>query len=167
MGLRLRVGKKWKTGDELILHELSIPLKPLKRKKVGLVSWQKQTLGWVKLNVDGSSLRNPRSIGAGGVICDDQGTLKLAFAKYIGQGMNNAAEFLALYYGLLHCREPRFNNVEIEMDSLLIINWFKKGRCDIWYLEDFWEEIFVILSGMQVRFKHIYCEGNTSVDYLA
>lgn len=144
MGLRIRVGKKCQVGDDQVLLALSIPMKPLKWKQVHLVHWQKLVIGWFKLNVDGSCLGYPGRMGAGGVIRDEDGILKLAFAECLDLETNNSAELLILFHGLMECRELGIQRVEVELDSLLIVDWLekkKKGRCGIWYLEDYWEEI--------------------------
>ena len=96
--------------------------------------------------MDGSSLRNPGGIGAGGLIRDDEGNLTWAFAKELGHGSNNEAELIALFYGLQYCKDLVIRRVEIELDSLLVVHWLEKGRCDIWYLEDYWEKIQTLLS---------------------
>lgn len=87
--------------------------------------------------MDGSCLGNPRRMGMGGLIQDDLGRLKLAFAKSLDHGTNNTAELLTLYYGLKHCTELGLQQIEIEMDSLLIVNWLERNRCGLWYLEDY------------------------------
>ena len=45
--------------------------KPDKQHQVG--SWQKPPLGWVKLNTNESSLGNPRQVGCGGLLRNENG----------------------------------------------------------------------------------------------
>ncbi|XP_041004086.1 uncharacterized protein LOC121249440 [Juglans microcarpa x Juglans regia] len=92
-------------------------------------------------------------MGAGGLIRDDQGKLKMA-------------ELLALYYGLQHCLELGLQQIEVELDSLLIVNWLENKRCGIWYLEDFWEEIIQMLSSLRHKVRHVYHECNVGPDFL-
>lgn len=106
-------------------------------------------------------------MGVGGIIRDDEGRLRLDFAKGLSHGSNNEAELLALYFGLQHCKNLNLQRIEIELDSLLIVNWLEKGRCGIWYLEDYWEKIQQIISGLQVKITHVYREENIGADYLA
>ena len=55
--------------------------------------FQKRTYAqWVKLNVDGSALRNPLIIGDGGIFRQHNGEMILAFARPLGEGTNNPAE---------------------------------------------------------------------------
>lgn len=37
-------------------------------------------------------------------------------------------------------------NVDLEMDSMLIVQWVKKKRCGLWYFEDYLEGILDILA---------------------
>ncbi|XP_042964656.1 uncharacterized protein LOC122298876 [Carya illinoinensis] len=142
-------------------------VKHVKRKNFLLVKWMKPSPGWFKLNVDGSSLGNPGHMGAGGVIRDAKGNLIWAFAKELGYGLNNEAELSALYYGLLFCKDLDIGRVEIELDSLLVVHWLQKGRCGIWYLEDYWEKIQVMVETLEVKIQHVYREGNAGADFLA
>ncbi|XP_035547386.1 uncharacterized protein LOC118348919 [Juglans regia] len=93
---------------------------------------------------------NPGSCGIGGVIRDASGGMVQAFASYVGLGSNNKAELLALLYGL-----RRF------------VSWWNRGRCGVWYLEDFWEEIVELACTVRCRFQHVYREGNRAADWLA
>lgn len=43
------------------------------------------------------------------------------FEEYTGIGSNNRAELMALLFGLRRCKSHGFNNILIEMDSLLIV----------------------------------------------
>ncbi|XP_040988931.1 uncharacterized protein LOC121236547 [Juglans microcarpa x Juglans regia] len=106
-------------------------------------------------------------MGMGGLIRNEFGRLKLAFAKNLDQGTNNMAELLALYYGLKHCTDLGLQQIEVEMDSLLIVNWLEKKRCGIWYLEDYWEEILQILSSLRLKIRHVYRECNAEAGFLA
>lgn len=54
----------------------------------------------------------------------------------------------------------------MELDSLLVVHWLQKGRCGIWYLEDYWNKIQLILSTLEVKVRHIYREENAEADFL-
>ncbi|XP_035551127.1 uncharacterized protein LOC118349697 [Juglans regia] len=58
-------------------------------------------------------------------------------------------------------------NFGIETDSQLLVNWIIKGTCNIWYLEDFWDELHDYLRCMDYRIHHIFREGNVVADLLA
>lgn len=93
--------------------------------------------------------------------------MKFAFAAHLGRGTNNHVELRALLMGLCKCRNLGFDNIILELDSLLVVKWLKDGKCSLWYLEDFWEEISEILSQLNFQFQHVFREGNMAADFLA
>ncbi|XP_042965908.1 uncharacterized protein LOC122299590 [Carya illinoinensis] len=167
VGLRLRTSKRFSDGDDKVLRNLGIPMKVGHNTSPCLVKWNKPSVGWAKLNVDGSSLGNPGQMGAGGIIRDDKGRMMWAYAKEMEVGTNNEAELRALYYGLKYCKDLALEKIEIEVDSLLVANWLRGGRCSIWYLEDYWEEIQDILNTLVFKVMHVFREGNAGADFLA
>ncbi|KAF5450654.1 hypothetical protein F2P56_030985, partial [Juglans regia] len=167
VGLKLKAAEKWNKVDDAVLMDLGVPIKHKTRKEVRLVGWKKPRDGWYKLNTDGCSLGNPRRLGVGGVIRDEKGDLRLAYAEEIPEGTNNNAELISLLHGLRHCRDMGLQLVEVEMDSNILVNWLRKSICGIWYLEDFWEEIMQLLSSIRYTVQHIYREGNALADSLA
>jgi ribonuclease HI len=152
--------------DQAILKDLNLPVVSLSKSNFIAVSWEKLDLGWFKLNTDGSSLVNPGISGAGGLIRDHKGNLIVAFSEYVGIGSNNKAELLGVLIGLRKCKAMSLRNIVVELDSSLIVTWFEKGSCRVWYFEDFWEEIDLLLSGLNTQFNHVFREGNQAVDWL-
>ncbi|XP_041004153.1 uncharacterized protein LOC121249518 [Juglans microcarpa x Juglans regia] len=136
-------------------------------KQVCAISWHKPSPEWFKLKVEGSSLNNLGESGDGGVLRNHDGKLQFAFTEYTGIGSNNRVELMVFLLGLRRCKLYGFNNVILELDSLLIVNWLKEDRCNVWYLEDFWEEICSLLRDLNVQFQHVFREGNSAVDWLA
>ncbi|CAA2933935.1 nodulation receptor kinase-like, partial [Olea europaea subsp. europaea] len=59
------------------------------------------------------------------------------------------------------------NRLEVEIDSLIIVNWLRRKVCGIWYLEDYWEEIQYMLPIISCRIQHIYREGTSVADILS
>lgn len=129
----------------------------VKRSKI--VSWCKPWEGWVKLNVDGACRGNPGSCGGGGVIRDDKGRFLAAFSTKFGFGTNNEAELRALNCGLVLCKELGFQNIVIESDSMLVVNWLREKECTMWYLWDFWDEVMQGLNGIQYMVTNQFREG--------
>ena len=121
----------------------------------------------MKLNSDGSSLGNPGQASAGGVIRDNCGRLCMAYSVHLGIGSNNFAEMRSLLEGVRRCHQMGFYKVEIESDSHILVNWIIKGECNIWYLEDYWDELSSYLTCMDYRVGHVYREGNCVADFLA
>ena len=54
--------------------------------------------------------------------------------------------------------------MDIEFDSQVVVSWWKKRRCGVWYLEDFWEEILALIDSMVCFVRHIFREGNKAAD---
>ena len=153
--------------DLQVLQSLNIPVLVPIRKHVQPVAWQKPAHGWFKLNTDGSSLGNPGCSGVGGIIRNDRGLMVYAFNSSIGIGTSNRAELLAVLQGLKACKELGINFVEIELDSQVVISWWHRRRCGVWYLEDFWEDTLSLMDSMVCVVCHVYREGNKVADWLA
>jgi len=167
VGLRLRDTGNLHHRDQAILQELNLPTVSHAKSRFIAVAWEKPELGWFKLNTDGSSLENPGISGAGGLTRDHTGNLIFAFSEYIGIGSNNKAELLGVLIGLRKCKAMGLHNIVVKLDSSLLVTWFEKGSCRVWYLEDFWEEIVFLLSGLNTRIKHVLREGNQAADWLS
>jgi len=153
--------------DEGILKCFNMPLNVMRKEIVIPVRWKQPKQGWVKLNVDGCSLGNPGPSGAGGIIRDEKGNLVCGFAIAMGHHSNNYSELMGLLHGLRYIGLMGFLFVEIELDSLLVLNWLKNQRCGLWYMEDYWDEIQSRLAGINVSFVHCYRECNSVADGLA
>ena len=132
-----------------------------------LVGWIKPLCGWIKLNCDGSCRGNPGNSGGGGIIRDCDGMAKAAFSSHFGNGTNNSAELKAILEGIRLCKRLLYFNVIIESDSRIVVDWLRKGRCTLWYLWDFWEDLVAELEGVTFMVLHQYKEGNSAADFLA
>ncbi|KAF5454307.1 hypothetical protein F2P56_023983 [Juglans regia] len=65
------------------------------------------------------------------------------------------------------CREQRITGMDVETDSLMVVKWITGAKCEVWYLEDFWEEILKILREGDYTIQHVFQEGNALANYLA
>ena len=81
------------------------------KNKVALHIWEiqrntkefnqwKANLNSYSLFFDGAAKGNPGEAGAGGVILDPGGVIKMAYAWVLGRKTNNEAKWLALYLGM-------------------------------------------------------------------
>ncbi|GLT63483.1 hypothetical protein SLA2020_360450 [Shorea laevis] len=60
--------------------------------------------------------------GTGGVLRDEYGNWIVGFAKNLGHGSNNAAEFWGIKTGLRIALERGFTKVEVKSDSLFAVS---------------------------------------------
>ena len=74
------------------------------------------------LYVDGSCKGNPGEGGVGVVIKDKQGKAVSHIKKYLGSVTNNIAEYQALIVGLQHAQRLGAKEVDVCLDSELVVN---------------------------------------------
>ena len=70
-------------------------------KEVVLAKWNSPSIGWYKLNLDGSSLGNPRRASGGGLIRDSNGVWIKGFTCNIRTSSSVEVELWALRDGIL------------------------------------------------------------------
>ncbi|KAK0586367.1 hypothetical protein LWI29_005771 [Acer saccharum] len=126
-----------------------IPAWMISAKKVSLSS-----------NLTGSSR-------GGGILRDANGYFKGAFTSHYSVGSNNRAELKALFDGIRLCKRLSYSSVIIVSDSKIVVDWFRVGKCTLWYLWDFWDGCIKEMQGMNVRIVHQSREGNQAADFLA
>lgn len=100
---------------------------------------------WVKLNIDESSRNSLKKPGVRGLICDSSGNLVLAFSVPLDFSINNYAEFMSLLHKVRHLSRLGFSNVEIDMNSMVGVNWIFTFNCPIWYQKNYWVELMELL----------------------
>lgn len=153
--------------DLYLLKELNLEMLRFVARKCLLVKWSKPSSGWMKLNCNGSSHNNPRSLGGGGILRDMDGIFKVAFSAHFGVGTNNGAELGAMLEGIRLCKRLSFFNIIIESDSKLVVDWVWSGNCTLWYLWDYWNEFIYEMQGMNICVLHQFIEGNQAADFFA
>jgi probable phosphoglycerate mutase len=70
---------------------------------------------------DGASKGNPGPSGGGAVIKSPLGVVLVELSEPFGETTNNVAEYLALEMGLKKCKELNIKNLEVFMDSKLVV----------------------------------------------
>ncbi len=75
----------------------------------------------VVIHTDGGARGNPGPAGIGVVFFGEQGKIIREFKAYIGEATNNVAEYKALIVALEQAHKLGFKNLEINMDSELIV----------------------------------------------
>ena len=74
---------------------------------------------------DGGARGNPGRAGIGVVILDDKANVMREFSQFIGEATNNQAEYRALLKGLGEAIKMGAENIEIMMDSELVVKQLK------------------------------------------
>ena len=90
-------------------------------KTVVLVGWEKPLRGWLKLNTDGSAMKNLDRAGGGGLICDHDGAWLKGFARGLRYTSSALAELWALRDRLILAKEMGIQQLIIELDALSVV----------------------------------------------
>jgi ribonuclease HI len=120
----------------------------------------------VKLFGDGGSRGNPGPSASGFVILDMEDNVLVDKGVYLGVTTNNQAEYTALKLGLEECHKMGVQEVQVYMDSLLVVNQmkgiFKVKNRDLWPIHD---AIKNLVKGFkEVSFSHVPREFNKAAD---
>jgi ribonuclease HI len=120
-----------------------------------------------KLRFDGGSTPNPGE-GAGAFVVYLNDQVICQGGKYIPYGTNNVCEYTGLMEGLLVCIQNGWNHVEVEGDSLLVVNQIN----GVWKvnhpeLKKYHQEVkSMILKLNHFSIQHIYRKFNSVADHL-
>jgi ribonuclease HI len=132
------------------------------------VKWTLPSLGWFKLNTDGSSLGNPGLAGGGGVIRNHLGEWLGGFSRSIGFTTSVQAELRALKDGLLLAIDLEILNLEIEMDSLVAVDLINSSNTSNAFLSTIVTDCRCLLERFDHwSLKHVFREANGCADLLA
>nr|XP_010314573.1 uncharacterized protein LOC104645185 [Solanum lycopersicum] len=136
--------------------------------KVYMVAWKRPPEHWIKLNTDGSAVINTGKIGAGGILKNREGKMVMAYSVFLGEGSNNQAETKAAQLGLSWALELGYKNIQMELDSQLVVQWITKKTAPQWTVANQVEEIQQLISQTQYfSCSHIFREANSVADSLA
>ena len=151
-------------------HLINPPLTYTNRDKEARrnCKWSPPPKGWTKLNFDGAARGNPGVAGIGCIINNDSGKWIAKKAKSINPTTNNLAEFTALEEGLQSCINLGISKLIIEGDSQIILNALRNRATPNWILNSRLLEVLSLLDKFEeIKFCHIYREGNSKADILA
>jgi ribonuclease HI/pterin-4a-carbinolamine dehydratase len=120
----------------------------------------------LKLYADGGSRGNPGPSASGYVIFDENDNIIVDKGVYLGITTNNQAEYTALKLAMENCIKLGANEVEVLMDSLLVVNQmkglFKVKNRDLWPIYDAIKSMSEKLK--KVTFQHVPRELNKLAD---
>ncbi|PKU72524.1 Putative ribonuclease H protein [Dendrobium catenatum] len=143
---------------------LKLLIEPI-NKKEKLIYWRRPVYNCFKLNTDGSF--NNLNAGCGGIIRDHKGMVVMAYAGSSPGTNALQAEIDNLLYGIQLCLSLGINNIWVEVDALLLIqyvNGYSMNNPNIFY--KIWD-IKNCLSRINFSISHILHEGNAVADGLA
>ena len=122
----------------------------------------------LRVFTDGGSRGNPGEAGIGVYITDREGKPLERRYKYLGVTTNNVAEYTGALYGIKRARELGATQVELHMDSKLVIeqllgNWKIKNE----YLRQLANDVKYHSKWIEISFHWIPREQNKIADELS
>ena len=117
---------------------------------------------------DGASRSNPGDASIGVSISFDGKEIH-TISREIGIATNNEAEYQALIDGLNYCIENSINEVDVFLDSKLVIEQVNKNyKVKAHNLKEFNSEVENMIKDFKyIKFNHVYREDNKRADQLA
>lgn len=120
----------------------------------------------VKTFTDGGSRGNPGPSASGYVILDENDGILEEGGEYLGITTNNQAEYQAVKLALEQARKYQPDEVQMFMDSLLVVNQmtgvYKIKNRDLWPIYEAIKELASYFK--KVTFTHVRREYNTMAD---
>ena len=117
---------------------------------------------------DGASRSNPGDASIGVSISFDGKEIH-TISREIGIATNNEAEYQALIDGLNYCIENSINEVDVFLDSKLVIEQVNKNyKVKAHNLKEFNSQVENMIKEFKyIEFNHVYREDNKRADQLA
>lgn len=120
----------------------------------------------IKLYADGGSRGNPGPSASGYALLDMDDNILFKSGVYLGITTNNQAEYQALKYGLEEAYKLGAREVDVYMDSLLVVNQmkgiFKVKNRDLWPIHEAIKEQAALFK--KVQYTHVPRELNKLAD---
>ncbi len=120
----------------------------------------------IKLYADGGSRGNPGPSASGYVLLDMNDQVFVEKGEYIGITTNNQAEYQALRFGLEEAKKLGVREVDVYLDSLLVVNQmkgiFKVKNRDLWPIHESIKELATQFKS--VTYTHVPRELNKLAD---
>lgn len=131
--------------------------------------YREQETGYWTLYCDGASRGNPGPAGAGAVLADPQGEVKVERGRALGRTTNNVAEYQALLLGLEAARDQGVRKLQVFSDSELLVKQLKgQYRVKNPHLLPLWRRAWQELQKFQAyAIFHVPREQNRRADRLA
>lgn len=138
-------------------NDVSKTTKPFKERTV---------LTDAKLYADGGSRGNPGPSASGFVLYDAHDNIVVKKGIYLGVTTNNQAEYQALRFGLEEAIKRNVVNMNVYMDSLLVVNQmngiFQVKNRDLWPIHDAIKQLAKTFKS--ITFAHVPRALNKAAD---
>ncbi|KAM7506402.1 hypothetical protein LguiA_016855 [Lonicera macranthoides] len=132
-----------------------------------VTKWVKPLVERFKLNSDDCSRGNPGLSGGGSLLHSCSGEVLWAQADFFGHQFNMVAETRALLQGLDRCYADNVCGLDVEVDSLILLQILEKKIPIPWGVIYEARRLLFLLSCMDVQLRHTYRENNVAADHLA
>ncbi len=131
--------------------------------------YREQETGYWTLHCDGASRGNPGPAGAGAVLADPKGKVRLELGRPLGRATNNVAEYQALLLGLEAARDQGVLKLQVFSDSELLVKQLKgQYRVRNPHLLPLWRRAWQELQKFKAyAISHVSREQNLRADRLA
>ncbi len=118
---------------------------------------------------DGGARGNPGPAGIGAVLYNENKEKVAEISQYLGVATNNQAEYRALIEALKKAKELGGKEIEVFMDSELIVKQLKREyKVKNKDLAPLFLEVYNLsLNFSKINFSHVYREDNKEADKLA
>lgn len=164
---RAAIAGKRSHHDEVMLKQLGIKQLAPPSSSVQITRWLRPKNDWVKLNSDGSSKGNPGPSGWGCILRDSAGNVLWAQAEFYGFQSIMVAETKALLNGLKRCIAEGYMRVEIEADSLALVQIIQRTVGVPWSIVHEIREVWKLMQQIEFHIQHIYSESSKGGIFLA
>jgi ribonuclease HI len=169
---RFAVFQALAAGQDLVQVQQQFDLSAAELQKIfqeAAENYRELEQGTWTLFTDGASRGNPGQAGAGIVLIDPAGEIRLQYGDYLGIATNNEAEYRALILGLQKARELGLGKVEIRCDSELMVRQLNGSyRVKQPPLLRLWQEAQAALQRFAAhRIQHVPREMNSQADRMA
>ena len=132
------------------------------------VKWIKPGQGCTKLNMDGAVFGDPRKAGGGGLLRNSEGDWIAGFTRKLGSMYNIMAKLWALKEGLSLGRQLNLTNLNIEVDTIVLVHLLTNPGTINLMLELLLNDCRNLIKLFpNCSVTHIYREANRCTDKLA
>ncbi|OUZ99762.1 Ribonuclease H domain [Macleaya cordata] len=129
-------------------------------------TWKKPSLGWTKLNTDGSV--DPKNAGLGGLLRDHIGKPICGFVSKVPQEGSFYVELWAIWRGLILALGQGHKAIWVESDSLSAVNVINRKQHCPYKAESCLKHIWDLLEKFEhYRISYAWRQVNRAADYLA